>query len=117
MDRDVYVVQSLDVFRKYEMTLNWGRNPSLIGGQNQTLDPQLLIAAKNARFLWLWLDSYHEYNPNLFYYSGSGLPTERILERHPELIHRVDGEFGAVDVFEICPLLYGSYYENWRNQR
>ena len=30
LDRDVYVVQSLDVFRKYEMTLNWDPNGSKV---------------------------------------------------------------------------------------
>ena len=47
LDRDVYVVQSLDVFRKYEMTLNW------FPKDKNVIQFHLLIANKNARFLRL----------------------------------------------------------------
>ena len=75
LDRDVYVVQSLDVFRKYEMTLNWD--------ENQYLGTQTLIAHKNARFLKLWLNSYHDYRPNSWYYNAGELPTISILYKRP----------------------------------
>ena len=104
LDRDVYVVQSLDVFRKYEMSLSWD--------QIHNFENQLLIANRNARFLKLWLDSYHDYNPNQWYYNAGELPTQRILKKRPELIHSVMRQFGSY-AYDICPLLYNSYYENW----
>ena len=81
LDRDVYVVQSLDVFRKYQMTLNWG--------QNQSFETSLMTANRNARFLKLWLDSYHDYKPEKWYYNAGELPTERFLLKQPDLVNRV----------------------------
>ena len=106
LDRDVYVVQSLDVFRKYEMTLEWN--------QNQNLENSLMIANKNARFPRIWLDSYHDYDPNQYSFNAGELPTEMILKRQPHLVNRVMGKFGSsFRKTGVCPLLYSSYYENW----
>ena len=107
LDRDVYVVQSLDVFRKYEMTLNWD--------ENQDLGNQVLIAHKSARFLKLWLDSYHDYRPNSWYFNAGELPTKSILYKRPELVHRLKGEFGA-DGPNVCPLIYYYYYPKWKHE-
>jgi hypothetical protein len=53
LDNDVYVVQNLDKYRKFEMTLGWPKNESL--------GTMVLIANKNSKFLRLWLESYHDY--------------------------------------------------------
>ena len=105
LDRDVYVVQSLDVFRKYEMTLNWGLN--------QLLENSILIAAQNARFLKLWLGSYHEYDPNQWYWNAGIVPTMRLLQNFPSIVHRVFWEFGAYGP-DVCTLLYSGYFRSWR---
>lgn len=55
LDNDVFVIQNLDEYRKFEMALNWD--------EGQFLGTQLLIAHKDARFLSLWLNSYREYYP------------------------------------------------------
>ena len=104
LDRDVYVVKSLDKFRKYEMTLNWDEGSSLA--------TQTLIAHKNARFLKLWLDSYHDYRPDLWYYNAGELPTKRYLEKNPSLVHRVKNIFGANGP-TVCPQIYKTYYPKW----
>ena len=105
LDRDVYVVKSLDKFLKYEMTLNWD--------EGQYLATQTLIAHKNARFLKLWLDSYHDYRPDLWYYNAGQLPTTKYLQKDPSLVHRLKGGFGA-DAPKVCPLIFRIYYPNWR---
>jgi hypothetical protein len=43
-DNDVYVIQSLQKYRKYEMTLEWNNKSEGIGSQ-------ILIAHRNARLL------------------------------------------------------------------
>lgn len=49
---------------------------------------QILIAAKGARFLKLWLRSYTFYQPRKWYFNAGKLPTLYILNKYPELIHR-----------------------------
>ena len=107
LDTDVYVTQPLNEFLKFEMTLDWDRHKSL--------EPQTIIAHKNARFLKLWLDSYRFYDPNQWVYNVEHLPTDLILRNRPELIHRVYGKFGPWGP-TVCPLLYSSYYEDWNNK-
>lgn len=58
LDSDVYVVQNLDKYRKFEIAMGWD--------EGQFLGSQVIIAHKNARFLPLWLDTYREYHPELW---------------------------------------------------
>jgi len=106
LDRDVYVVKSLDIFRKYEMTLECNDE------EYQYVGNQVLIAHKNARFLKLWLDSYHDYHINEWYYNGGMLPT-LMLKENPQYIHRVKKQFGS-DGPTTCPNIYSIYYPKWR---
>jgi hypothetical protein len=53
LDNDMYVVQNLNKFRKFEMALGWDDTGYMV--------TQVLIANKNARFLRLWLESYRQY--------------------------------------------------------
>lgn len=55
LDNDVYVINNLDKYRKYEIAMNWD--------ENQFLASQVIIANKDARFLRLWLESYRKYRP------------------------------------------------------
>lgn len=106
IDNDSYIVNSLDVFRRYEMTLNWD--------ENQYLGCQLLIAHKDARFLKLWLESYRgQYNKNRWYFNAGEHPTKSILWKHPELIHRVKVLFGADTKFAFN--LYQQMWPHWKN--
>lgn len=108
LDRDSYVVKSLNIFFRYEMTIDFEKS-------NRVLGNQVLIAHKNARFLKLWLNSYHEYNSRKWYYNGGQLPVQSILNKKPGLIHRAHGQFG-VDGKVVCPQLYLGYYPNWRQK-
>lgn len=51
LDNDVYLVNSLDKYRIYEMTVSWD-------GDNEAIGNQVLIANRNARFLRAYFDSY-----------------------------------------------------------
>lgn len=104
LDTDTYVVKSLDYYRKFEMTLGWPP------GQN--LGTQLLIAHKNARFLKLWYNSYRYYRRERWYYNAGELPTTLILERMPNIVHRVSYDFG---VHNLVHLLYGTRSDEWKN--
>ena len=57
LDNDVYVIQNLDKYRKYEFVLNLDEGKRFMG-------TQVLIAHKDARFLPLWLDTYRDYRPD-----------------------------------------------------
>ena len=104
LDRDVYVVQSLNTFLKYEMTLDWE--------DDQPMSSGVLIGHKNSRFLKLYYESYHDYREDLWFYNGGELPTDNILKKDPGLVHRVKGDFGCNGI-RICPLLFNTYYRKW----
>ncbi|RWS20039.1 uncharacterized protein B4U80_06737, partial [Leptotrombidium deliense] len=87
LDTDVFLVNKLNIFFKYEMTLGWP--------EGDNLGTQVLIATKNARFLKLWLQSYKTYNGSLWYYNAGEYPTKFILEPHPDLVHRIKEELGV----------------------
>jgi hypothetical protein len=105
IDQDVYVVKSLDIYRKYEMTLGWDAI--------NFFSNAIFIAHKNSRFLNLYLDSYRNYNSTQWTYNSQILPTETILKKKPELIHRVIQEFGT-DGPVICPKLFIDYDSKWQ---
>ena len=105
LDRDVYVVKSLDKFRKYEMTVDWD--------EGHYLENPFIIAYKHARFLKLWLDSYHDYRANKWYFNGGIYPTQKYLKKNPELVHRVTDDFEAKP--RLCKLVYTEYYPKWRD--
>lgn len=105
LDRDSYVVQSLDSYRRFEMTLGWPEG-AFIGNQ-------VLVAHKNARFLKLYYDSYRHYKPHWWYYNAGELPTMRYLIPKPELIHSVPVKFGVK--LDVGSLLYEECSDRWRN--
>ena len=100
------MVRPLDDFFKYEMSLNWD--------EGMYLGTQTLVAHKNSRFLKLWLETYRQYNPNLWYFAGE-FATKHILHKRPDLVHRVKRMFGA-DGPDVCPKLYNMYYKEWQKE-
>ncbi len=62
LDNDVYVVRSLDEFRKREMSVGWEKEST------HRMGSQVLVAHRHARFLRAWLDSYRtEYKIDEWY--------------------------------------------------
>ena len=104
LDNDMYVVASLDKYRRFEIAMGWD--------QGKFIGNQVIIAHKNARFLPLYLNTYQEYHPELWYYNAGERPTVEILYRRPELLHRVKWKFG---VHQLMAKLYASQWPKWRN--
>lgn len=107
LDNDVLVCQPLHKFRRYEFTLNWD--------EGQSLGSQVLIGHRNARFLKFVLESYKMYDTNRWYYNAAELPTRAILERYPQIVHRIKVKFG-VDAPVACQYFYMEYHDDWQNE-
>lgn len=105
LDNDVYVVRSLDFFRKFEFSIGWPV------GEN--IGTQVLIGHKNARFLKKWLQGYKWYRPFKWYYNAGQLPTDEILKKEPGLVHRVPLLFG---VHYLIDELYKRSWPEWKEQ-
>jgi hypothetical protein len=104
LDNDSYIVRSLDVFRKYEMTVG------ITDGYN--LGTQVLVAHRDARFLKLWLECYKEYHPDSWYYNAGQKPMKEVLIYKPELAHKVHTLLG---VHTLSDRLYiWDKWETWR---
>ncbi|XP_069696273.1 uncharacterized protein [Periplaneta americana] len=105
LDNDSYLVRSLDCFRKYEMALGLD--------EFDYIGTQILVAHKDARFLRLWLETYREYYPELWYYNAGQKPALEILDHKPEVAHSVKILFG---VHDLSQELYRQYnWKEWRN--
>lgn len=106
LDNDVFVTQPLHKFRHYEFTLNWETN--------EPLGTQVLIGHKNARFLKMVMETYRLYDTTQWYYNAGALPTKAILDRFPELVHRVRQQFG-IDAPKACKYFYLDYQPDWQH--
>lgn len=104
LDNDIYVVRPLHQFRHYEMAIGWD--------EGQFLGTQVIIAHKDARFLKLWMESYHNYQGDKWYFNAGEYPTTSILYERPELVHRVKLLFG---VHMLIHNLYKSHWKGWRD--
>jgi len=100
LDNDLFIIQNLDKYRKFEMTIEW--NPK------QYMGNQLLIGHKNARFLHHCLETFRDYRSDLWYYNGGELPTTAVLYKHPQFIHRVIQKFGTD-----TSISYYLFTQNW----
>jgi hypothetical protein len=105
LDNDIYVVQNLNRFRKFEMSIGWD--------DRDCIGTQVLVANRSARFLRLWLESYREYYPDRWYYNAGCKPTEEFLYKTPEIVHRVKLLFG---VQMLIHNLYKTTWKHWRRQ-
>jgi hypothetical protein len=104
LDNDSYVVRSLDVFRKFEMTIGIT--------DEYYLGTQVLIAHKDARFLKLWLECYRDYNPDIWYYNAGQKPMREVLIYKPELVHTVHTLLGVHTLSE--RLYIWDKWDSWR---
>ena len=87
LDLDTFVVQPLYEFFDNDCTIGWPND--------QNIGTQILIAKPNSRFLKLWMQSYKDYRPSLWYYNAGEFPTKHILEKNPHLVTRITEKFGV----------------------
>ena len=72
----------------------------------------MLVAKPNSTFVRLWLESYRDYRPSMWYYNAGVYPTESILKPCPGLVHREKLRFG---VHNLAKELYGETdWDGWK---
>ncbi|XP_065311055.1 uncharacterized protein [Dermacentor albipictus] len=105
-DRDVFVMQSLRRFLRYEATLNfeYGFN----------MGNMMMFFHKDSRFLRLYMDSYRGFNNSNWYYNAGELPAQVLLQPHSHLVHRP--HYGLESGLDKLGALYEPHgYPYWRN--
>ncbi|KAL3195741.1 hypothetical protein MRX96_045545 [Rhipicephalus microplus] len=108
VDSDVFVVQSLRRYLRYEATISCG--PGVNMGN------MLMIFHKNSRFLRLYLNTYRQLNDSIWYYNAGVLPTVTLIEPHAHLINRE--RYGLETQMYMLGALYEPHaYPYWRNIR
>ncbi|XP_072140436.1 uncharacterized protein [Dermacentor andersoni] len=105
-DKDVFVIQSLRRFLRYEATINiW--NGDFMGNQ-------AIFSHKNSRFLRLYLDTYRQLNDSRWYYNAGQAPFKVLLQPHPHLVHAM--YYGLETGMDMLSVLYEPHaYPYWRN--
>lgn len=54
------------------------------------------------------------YDTNRWYYNAAELPTRAILQRYPQIIHRIKVKFGC-DAPVACKYFYKEYHTDWNS--
>jgi hypothetical protein len=97
LDNDVYIVNSLNKYRKFEMTLSFEKNNS-----DSAIGNQVLFAHRNARLLRAHFDFYRrDYNRSSWFYNAGQVPGN-ILRENPELAHIVENRLGKGSELRNC---------------
>ncbi|KAL1468679.1 hypothetical protein MTO96_041323, partial [Rhipicephalus appendiculatus] len=81
LDADVFVVQPLRRFLRYEATVSCP--------QGYWYGNQIMIAHKNSRVLRLFMDTYHEFNGSLWDCNSAVVPTEKFVDKRAHLFQHV----------------------------
>ncbi|KAH7975481.1 hypothetical protein HPB52_002112 [Rhipicephalus sanguineus] len=106
LDRDVFVVQSLRRYLRYEATISCPTGASL--------GNMVMIFHKNSRFLRLYLNTYRQLNDSVWYYNAGVVPTVALIEPHAHLVNRV--KYGLETGMDMLGVLYEPHaYPYWRN--
>ena len=105
-DQDTFLVRDLAPFRTHEVTVGWP--------PGESIGIQLILAKPGSAFMRLWLESYRDYRPTMWYYNAGEVPTQHILSKCPDLVHPVRELFGVQNLAEE---LYEKHdWEGWREQ-
>ncbi|KAH7939335.1 hypothetical protein HPB52_011166 [Rhipicephalus sanguineus] len=106
VDHDVFVVQSLRRYLRYESTISCP--PGGVFGN------MLMMFHKNSRFLRLYYNSYNAFNDSIWYYNAGDLPTVALVVPHTHLVNRV--YYGLETQVDMLSVLYEPHaYPYWRN--
>ncbi|CAN8030713.1 unnamed protein product [Ixodes persulcatus] len=105
LDSDAYLVRNLNHYRRYELSMGWS--------PGEFVGTQVIVAHKNARYLRLWYESYRLYRPSIWYWNAGELPTRKFLSLRPDLVNRVETDFGVTE--DVAITLYLECNDKWRN--
>lgn len=103
LDQDTFVVQSLNPLRHYPAVVGWP--------EGQFVGTQVLLLAPKSYFGQVWLESYRDYRPSLWYYNSGELLTNTVLRACPTLVHR---EPVLLGVQGLAHELYEMMWDQWR---
>ena len=93
LDNDVYVVSSLDKYRRFEMTVGFENMNEWVMGS------QVLLAHKNARFLKAWFDTYRSDYKKDEWYTNAGHMPGKIVKKDPFIAHIEAFRLGKLILF------------------
>ncbi|KAL1437683.1 hypothetical protein MTO96_048711 [Rhipicephalus appendiculatus] len=82
LDADVFVVQPLRRFLRYEATVSCP--------EGYTFGNMIMFSHKNSRILRLFMDTYREFNASLWDYNSAVVPTEEFVVKRAHLFYLVD---------------------------
>ncbi len=107
LDEDTFLARPVSDLRAHEVSL--GR-PA--GG---SLGTQFLLCKPRATFVELWLQSYRDYRPSLWYFNAGEYPTQALLGPCPGLAHQEEKLIGVDTALALK--LYGEKegLPNWRS--
>lgn len=107
LDFDVIAIQTFDDLRKYEFTLGLEYH-----GNPGRLNNGIIIAAPNARFFKIWLESYKDFTANEWDVHSCAAPY-LLAPKYPSLIH-VDENRLNYPGGNLLKMIYNRIY-NWTN--
>ena len=108
VDTDVIVLKSFDPLRRYECTMGLEYH-----GEPGRLNNGVIVAAKDARFLRVWFETYHNFTKREWDYHDSIIPY--ILQyKYPHLIHVEEGTINYPTGKQL-DLIYKQRYDWSRN--
>lgn len=89
MDNDVYMVRNLKKFLDYEMTVVVRPRPS----EDMPIDlrDDVIMAHRDARFLHLWLKTYHEYDEREPKHAVSPV-MKTLLLKNSQYVHKMEND-------------------------
>ena len=105
LDNDVYVINSLDRYRRFEMSVGFETMSDAVMGS------QVLVAHRNARFLKAWFDTYRTGYKLDEWYTNAGHVPGQIVRNYPFIAHVEPFRFG---VFIGSVYLYRGEVNSWK---
>ena len=103
LDLDTFIVQPLNEFFDQDFTIGWPKE--------QNIGTQIILAKPQSRFLQLWIQSYKDYRPSMWYYNAGEAPTKNILAKNPQLVNRIPELFGVQSLAK--ELYENSSFDTW----
>ncbi|XP_037570577.2 uncharacterized protein LOC119452650 [Dermacentor silvarum] len=104
LDADVFVVQSLRRFLRYEATVACAE-----GG---VFGNMIMIAHKNSRVMRLFMDTYREFNASLWDYNSADVPTTQLVVKRAHLFHRM---YHGLETYMLPGVYLPHFIPDWRN--
>ncbi|XP_065283790.1 uncharacterized protein [Dermacentor albipictus] len=104
LDADVFVVQSLRRFLRYEATVGCV--------EDGTFGNMIMIAHNNSRVMRLFMDTYREFNASLWDYNSADVPTTELVYKRPHLFHRM---YHGLETYMLPDIYLPHFIPYWRN--